>query len=147
MGSLPDSKYIIKTDGYWFVEAHDIDPSKGYISVSAKGIVNGLSNQPNDGCDFGPDSYVPNSTASIPYTQTSGIGEALQYGNANNKKVFIKNGTYNWNDELQNYVPNNGIIMIEGETKEGVQINLLNNHWFTDNAVEPFANTRIFFIT
>ena len=35
MGSLPDSKYIIKTDGYWFVEAHDIDPSKGYISVSS----------------------------------------------------------------------------------------------------------------
>ena len=80
MGSLPDSKYIIQTDGYWFVEAHDVDPSKGYISVSAKGIVNGLSNQPNDGCDFGPDSYNPSYSGSgVPYTQTSGIQEAVDY--------------------------------------------------------------------
>ena len=80
MGSLPDSKYIIQTDGYWFVEAHDVDPSKGYISVSAKGIINGLSNQPNDGADFGPDSYNPNYSGSgIPYTQTSGIAEWESY--------------------------------------------------------------------
>ena len=80
MGSLPDSKYIIQTDGYWFVEAHDVDPSKGYISVSAKGIVNGLSNQPNDGADFGPDTYNPNYSGSgIPYTQTNGIQEAWDY--------------------------------------------------------------------
>ena len=82
MGSLPDSKYIIKTDGYWFVEAHDVDSSKGYITVSAKGIANGLSNEPNDGADFGPDSYNPDYTGSgIPYTQTSGIQEAVNYGN------------------------------------------------------------------
>ena len=80
MGSLPDSKYIIKTDGYWFVEAHDVDSSKGYITVSAKGIANGLSSIPNDGADFGPDSYDPNHTGSgIPYTQTSGIQEAFNY--------------------------------------------------------------------
>ena len=80
MGSLPDSKYIIQTDGYWFVEAHDVDPSKGYISVSAKGIINGLSNQPNDGADFGPDTYNPNYSGSgIPYTQTSGLQEAINY--------------------------------------------------------------------
>ena len=80
MGSLPDSKYIIKTDGYWFVEAHDVDPSKGYITVSTKGIVNGLSNQPNDGADFGPDTYNPDYTGSgIPYTQTSALREALTY--------------------------------------------------------------------
>lgn len=80
MGSLPDSKYIVQTDGYYFVESHDVDPSKGYISVSAKGIVNGLSNQPNDGCDFGPDTYNPNYTGSgIPYTQTSGLQEYADY--------------------------------------------------------------------
>ena len=80
MGSLPDSKYIIQTDGYYFVESHDVDPSKGYITVSAKGVINGLSNQPNDGADFGPDTYDPNYTGSgIPYTQTSGIQEALNY--------------------------------------------------------------------
>jgi len=96
MGSLPDSKYIIKTDGYWFVEAHDVDPSKGYISVSAKGIVNGLSNIPNDGADFGPDSYNPNYSGSgIPYTQTSGIQEALTYIH-NNTVNYIKlnDGTF-----------------------------------------------------
>ena len=80
MGSLPDSKYIIQTDGYYFVESHDVDPSKGYISVSAKGIINGLSNIPNDGADFGPDTYNPDYTGSgIPYTQTSGIQEAVNY--------------------------------------------------------------------
>ena len=80
MGSLPDSKYIIQTDGYYFVESHDVDPSKGYITVSAKGVINGLSNQPNDGADFGPDTYNPNYTGSgIPYTQTSGLQEAFNY--------------------------------------------------------------------
>ncbi|MEM0135760.1 MAG: hypothetical protein QXU18_11165 [Thermoplasmatales archaeon] len=42
----------------------------GYITVSAKGISNGLSNIPNDGADFGPDT---------PGTTSTGIGEALQY--------------------------------------------------------------------
>ena len=97
MGSLPDSKYIIKTDGYWFVEAHDVDPSKGYISVSAKGIVNGLSNQPNDGCDFGPDTYNPNYSGSgVPYTQTSGIQEALNYVNNNIGSSVPDNGEVNF---------------------------------------------------
>ena len=46
----------------------------------AKGVINGLSNQPNDGADFGPDTYNPNYTGSgIPYTQTSGIQEAIDY--------------------------------------------------------------------
>ena len=49
------------------------------IVVSAKGVANGLSEEYNDGWDFGPDSYDPNSTASIPYTQTSGIQEAYNY--------------------------------------------------------------------
>ena len=79
MGSLPDSYYIIQTDGYYFVEAHNVDPSRGYISVSAKGIVNGLSSQPNDGADFGPDSYSPTSTSAIPYTESSGIEESVLY--------------------------------------------------------------------
>ena len=80
MGSLPDSKYIIQTDGYYFVEAHNVDPSREYISVSAKGIVNGLSTEPNDGADFGPDSYDSAYTGSgLPYTQTSGVQEAINY--------------------------------------------------------------------
>jgi hypothetical protein len=41
---------------------------KAYITVSAKGISNGLSDIPNDGADFGPDT---------PGTQTNGIMEAI----------------------------------------------------------------------
>ena len=111
MGSLPDSKYIIQTDGYWFVEAHDVDPSKGYITVSAKGIVNGLSNQPNDGADFGPDTYNPNYSGSgIPYTQTSGIQEALTYAyNNGGNEIRCSNGIYDTtNAPYQTYTNNSG---------------------------------------
>ena len=55
---------------------------KPSILVSSKGIVNGLSNIPNDGADFGPDTTL-GATApgqyGAPYTQTSGIQEAINY--------------------------------------------------------------------
>ena len=55
---------------------------KPYITVSAKGIANGLSNIPNDGADFGPDTTL-NATApgqyGSPYTETVGINEAGSY--------------------------------------------------------------------
>jgi len=53
-----------------------------YIVVSAKGIANGLSDIPNDGADFGPDTTLnatdPSQTGT-PYTQTNGIQEAINY--------------------------------------------------------------------
>jgi hypothetical protein len=58
-----------------------------YITVSAKGIANGLSNIPNDGADFGPDT---------PGTQTSGIQEALN----TNLPIILAPGTYNLYSEL-----------------------------------------------
>ena len=55
---------------------------KPYITVSAKGISNGLSDTYNDGADFGPDTLL-NATSpdqyGPPYTQTSGIQEAMNY--------------------------------------------------------------------
>jgi len=48
----------------------------GYITVSSKGISNGLSDFTNDGADFGPDS--PNSSGTG-LTQTAGIQEAINY--------------------------------------------------------------------
>lgn len=48
---------------------------KPYVTVSAKGITNGLSNIVNDGADFGPDSLQSNGVL----TQTSGIQEAVNY--------------------------------------------------------------------
>ncbi|MEM3860329.1 MAG: hypothetical protein QW478_13180 [Candidatus Micrarchaeaceae archaeon] len=41
---------------------------KPYVTVSAKGISNGLSNIPNDGADFGPDTVG---------TQTYGWNEVI----------------------------------------------------------------------
>ncbi|MEM3860257.1 MAG: hypothetical protein QW478_12800 [Candidatus Micrarchaeaceae archaeon] len=52
------------------VPAWSVLNGKPYVTVSAKGISNGLSNIPNDGADFGPDT---------PGTQTSGIQEAIEY--------------------------------------------------------------------
>ena len=73
-------QYVIQEDGFWYVASKDRTPGVPEITVSAKGIVNGLSNIPNDGADFGPDTYNPNYTGSgIPYTQTSGIQEAIDY--------------------------------------------------------------------
>ncbi|MEM3861590.1 MAG: hypothetical protein QW203_03795 [Thermoplasmatales archaeon] len=70
---------------------------KPYITVSAKGISNGLSNIPNDGADFGPDTLLGASSPSQygpPYTQTSGIQEGINYAFANNITLDIKAGQY-----------------------------------------------------
>ncbi|MEM3846426.1 MAG: hypothetical protein QXU98_12085 [Candidatus Parvarchaeota archaeon] len=58
---------------------------KPYITVSPKGISNGLSNIPNDGADFGPDTLLGASSPSQygpPYTQTSGWQEAINFASA-----------------------------------------------------------------
>ena len=75
---------------------------KPYITVSAKGMVNGLSNIPNDGADFGPDTTkgatAPGQYGS-PYTETSGIQEAHKYagiqsGQYNSRiPVYLREGT------------------------------------------------------
>ena len=62
---------------------------KPYIEVSSKGIANGLSSVINDGADFGPDTTkgatAPGQYGGT-YTETSGIQEAVNFGN----KVMIK---------------------------------------------------------
>ncbi|MEM0159789.1 MAG: hypothetical protein QW393_03450 [Candidatus Micrarchaeaceae archaeon] len=65
---------------------------KPYITVSAKGISNGLSNIPNDGADFGPDT---------PGTQTCGIQEACNYAYNNGYAVHLTTGTFNINATIQ----------------------------------------------
>ena len=70
---------------------------KPYITVSAKGISNGLSTKPNDGADFGPDTTLgatsPNQIGP-PYSETVGNQEAINYGIANNRKVKVLAGRY-----------------------------------------------------
>ena len=72
------------------------------ITVSPKGIANGLSTIPNDGADFGPDTTLgatsPGQTGA-PYTETTGIQEAWNYAFASATTNFpnqdnIKPGAY-----------------------------------------------------
>ncbi|MEM3862301.1 MAG: hypothetical protein QW203_07470 [Thermoplasmatales archaeon] len=65
---------------------------KSYVTVSAKGISNGLSNIPNDGADFGPDT---------PGTQTCGIQEACNYAYNNGYAVHLTTGIFNINATIQ----------------------------------------------
>jgi len=75
----------------------------GYITVSAKGISNGLSGIPNDGADFGPDT--PNSTGTG-LTQTSGIQEALYYAKNNGyKEVKLTEGVFTINQGVTLLLP------------------------------------------
>ncbi|MEM3862357.1 MAG: hypothetical protein QW203_07765, partial [Thermoplasmatales archaeon] len=65
---------------------------KPYVTVSSKGILNGLSNMLNDGADFGPDTLLGASSPSQygpPYTQTSGIQEAFDYAIPLGFKVML----------------------------------------------------------
>jgi len=53
-----------------------------HITLSSKGMSNGLSDIPNDGYDFGPDTLLGTNLKGIygpPYTQTSGIQEAMNW--------------------------------------------------------------------
>jgi hypothetical protein len=71
---------------------------KPYITVSPKGIANGLSDIPNDGADFGPDTMLGATDPSQigpPYTQTYGLAEATYYQYyVNYKKIFLMPGIY-----------------------------------------------------
>lgn len=100
--------YIIAENGYYYV-AYKEKVKVPEIVVSAKGVANGLSEEYNDGWDFGPDSYSPTSTSAIPYTQTSGVMEAIDYANSNNafnsdgvkSHIYLKDGLYNINETIQ----------------------------------------------
>jgi hypothetical protein len=82
MVNTDDPSYIIAEDGYYYVASRHPEPgtyNAQVVTVSSRGVVNGLSEEYNDGCDFGPDTYSPTSTANPPYTQTCGIQEAFNY--------------------------------------------------------------------
>ena len=74
---------IIAENGFYYV-AYKEKVKVPEIVVSSKGVANGLSEEYNDGWDFGPDSYDPNSTANPPYTQTTGTQEMFDYVSSRN---------------------------------------------------------------
>lgn len=56
--------------------------SNGEVTVSAKGISNGLSTIPNDGADAGPDTTQGATSPGqigLPYSQSSGINESFNF--------------------------------------------------------------------
>jgi len=89
---------------------------KPYITVSPKGIANGLSDIPNDGADFGPDTMLnatdPSQNGS-PYTQTYGIQEAINYAasfaqgnNQSYPEIFLLPGNFIINDNATIWINN-----------------------------------------
>ena len=62
-----------------------------YLTVSSKGLANGLSEYFNDGADFGPDSLQSDGSL----TQTVGIQEAINYVfTQKGGKIILKKGIY-----------------------------------------------------
>ena len=71
---------------------------KPYISVSSKGLANGLSEYFNDGADFGPDSLQADGSL----TQSNGILEAINY--AMNNPVSFDNSVV-YSSPLHYWIP------------------------------------------
>ena len=96
-----------------------LNPEKitGYITVSSKGTSNGLSDIPNDGAMFGPDTLG---------TETSGIQEAFNYVEAlaetppTGYEVKLLTGQFNIYAPLQ--LPNANITFIGSAWRDGSYI-------------------------
>ena len=111
---------------------------RGAITVSDKGIANGLSDIVNDGADFGVDT---------PQTQTSGIQEAINFAVTNQESTimlrdgiyyitapFVENSTYGV--QAQIYLPatsNPTHLRITSESP--VQLGILNGNMSTTGAI------------
>jgi hypothetical protein len=97
-----------------------------YVTVSARGLSNGLSSIPNDGADFGPDTLL-GATApgqyGPPYTQTSGIQEAINYlpqsssnySGSGGGRIYLRKGLYKIYSQI--VIPANyaEYLVMEGE--------------------------------
>ena len=144
--------YIIAENGFYYV-AYKEKVKVPEIVVSDKGVANGLSEEYNDGWDFGPDSYNPNSTASIPYTQSTGFLEAWEYAYPNNLEIVI-NGNVSINENITLSAPlaGNGSFSIRGAFKTGcgITVNTSSGYGITvDPKVLNYGNialTDLFFV-
>ena len=102
---------------------------KPYITVSAKGMINGLSNIPNDGADFGPDT-TKDATApgqyGSPYTETMGILDAIKYLDSNGYggTVLLKSGLYSISSSVKYQFSTSIIILGEAMGSVAVTISL-----------------------
>jgi len=120
---------------------------KPYITVSAKGITNGLSNIPNDGADFGPDTMLNATDPSQigpPYTKTYGIAEAVYYQtNIRKKKILLLPGNYNLYSQIPIYDGTviEGTAETEAYNTTSTYLNLQTD--LGNNPVMPFNSSSI----
>lgn len=97
-----------------------------YVTVSAKGIANGLSTKVNDGADFGPDTHN---------TTTLGWYEAIEYCQENNiYTILSKSSTYNFDT-------NNSTIYFNNSGKFTNKLHIIGNGSIinTNNASSDFV--------
>ena len=120
-------QYVIQEDGFWYIASKDRTPGVPGITVSSKGIADGLSTEYNDGYDFGPDSYNPSVTSGVPLTQTSGIQETWNYAISNKiGKIKVKSGNYYIYSPLY-LIMDKEIITIEGDLNYGYDLSSTTN--------------------
>jgi len=127
------------------VKDRDIQ-GKPYVTVSAKGISNGLSDTYNDGADFGPDTML-NATSpnqyGPPYTNTWGIQEAVNYvATLGGGTVILKAGTYTWGSVTQHVAVQPGVT-IKGEGIDATIIQIENSTVQTSVPFWLYSNTRV----
>jgi len=120
--------------------------TKPYITVSAKGISNGLSDTFNDGADFGPDTLqgatAPNQYGP-PYSNTYGIQEAVNYvATKGGGVVLLKQGTYTWVANAP-YVAVKPGVTIMGEGIGATIIQIENSTVQTNIPFWLYSNTRV----
>ena len=97
---------------------------KPYITVSSKGIVNGLSSVINDGADFGPDTTLGATALGQyggTYTETSGIQEAWTYAATQGQQTIVLSASYGPEARFQI----NTDILVPNITPHGTSIRLV----------------------
>jgi len=137
--------YVISEDdgAFWYVAYKEKSPGIPYITVSAKGVANGLSTEYNDGYDFGPDSYNPNISSGIPVTQTSGIQEALNY--------YISQQTSGNDIDVPRIMSGNYIInapmqpLVIPKTSSPMSIGLIGEDLLTTGITLNYSSSTAFF--
>ena len=132
--------YVIQAGSCWYVAYKEKNPFVPEITVSAKGIANHMSEEINDGCDFGPDSYNPSVTSGVPLTQTSGIQEAWNYafsktlsiGFGGQPVIHFSEGTFYLNEDVTiagtSTVKPNVVITGSGKKNTWIFINNTNGN-------------------
>jgi hypothetical protein len=119
---------------------------KPYVTVSAKGISNGLSDTYNDGADFGVDT-LQGATApgqyGPPYSNTWGIQEAVNYAAMKGGGiVLLRTGTYIWGSGTQSVNVKQGVTIMG----EGIDATIIQVENSTVQTTIPFrlnSDTRI----